>query len=308
MNPFDIAIWGGLLVYFLFKLVQSVRIIPPRVAAIVERLGKYNKTLLSGFHVLIPFVDKVTFVQELKEEAISVPPQDCFTHDNVKVEVDGVIYMIVTDPMLASYGVTDFRQASIQLAQTTIRSVMGTLELDRTFEEREMINQKIVSVLSEVGQTWGIRVLRYEIKNIVPPVSVKNAMERQMTAERERRAQIARSEGDMQANINNSEGLKAELINKSEGEKQKRINEAEGRASEIEALATATAHAIEAVAAAVIVPGGKEAMALRLTETYLDKLSGVARKDATVILPTDLTRLDEQLAAIGLRMGSKNET
>ncbi len=307
MNYFDIAIWGGLLVYFLIKLVQSVRIIPPRVAAIVERLGKYNKTLLSGFHVLIPFVDKVTFIQELKEEAISVPPQDCFTHDNVKVEVDGVIYMIVTDPMLASYGVTDFRQASIQLAQTTIRSVMGTLELDRTFEEREMINQKIVGVLSEVGQTWGIRVLRYEIKNIVPPVSVKNAMERQMTAERERRAQIARSEGDMQANINNSEGLKAELINKSEGEKQKRINEAEGRASEIEALAAATAHAIDAVAAAVTVPGGKEAMALRLTETYLDKLSGVARKDATVILPTDLTRLDEQLAAIGLRMGSKTE-
>ena len=251
----------------------------PRVAAIVERLGKYQKTLLSGFHVLLPFVDKVTFIQDLKEEAIPVPPQDCFTHDNVKVEVDGVIYMMVTDPMLASYGVTDFRQATIQLAQTTIRSVMGTLDLDRTFEEREMINQKIVSVLSEVGQTWGIRVLRYEIKNIVPPVSVKNAMERQMTAERERRAQIARSEG----------------------EKQRRINEAEGRASEIEALANATAQAIEAVAAAVREPGGNQAMALRLTESYLNKLSGIARKDATVIIPSDLTRLDEQLAALGLK-------
>lgn len=301
MNYVAYAIWAGLLIYFLVKLVASVRIVPPRVALIVERLGKYNKTLLSGFHVLIPFFDKVTFVQDLKEEAIAVPPQDCFTHDNVKVEVDGVIYMMVTDPVLASYGVTDFRQASIQLAQTTIRSVMGTLELDRTFEEREVINQKIVSVLSEVGQTWGIRVLRYEIKNIVPPVSVKNAMERQMTAERERRAVIARSEGEMQANINNSEGLKAELINKSEGEKQRRINEAEGRASEIAALANATAEAIEKIAAAVQEPGGNQAMALRLTETYLGKLNGIARKDATVILPADLTRLDEQLAALGLK-------
>lgn len=303
MNPFDVAVWGGLFLYFLYKLVRSVRIIPPRVAAIVERLGKYHSTLLSGFHVLIPFIDKVTFIQDLKEEAITVPPQDCFTHDNVKVEVDGVIYMMVTDPVLASYGVTDYRQASIQLAQTTIRSVMGTLDLDRTFEEREVINQKIVSVLAEVGQTWGIQVLRYEIKNIVPPVSVKNAMERQMTAERERRAQIARSEGDMQANINNSEGLKTEMINKSEGEKQRRINEAEGRAREIEALAEATAHAIEAVAEAVREPGGNQAMALRLTEAYLGKLSGIARKDATVILPADLTRLDEQLAALGLRTG-----
>ena len=301
MNYVNIAVWGGLLLYFLIKLVASVRIIPPRVAAIVERLGKYNKTLLSGFHVLLPFIDKVTFIQDLKEEASPVPPQDCFTHDNVKVEVDGVIYMMVTDPVLASYGVTDFRLASIQLAQTTIRSVMGTLELDRTFEEREVINQKIVSVLSEVGQTWGIRVLRYEIKNIVPPVSVKNAMERQMTAERERRAVIARSEGDMQAKINSSEGLKAELINKSEGEMQRRINEAEGRAREIEALATATAQAIETVAAAVRTPGGDQAMSLRLTEAYLGKLSGVARKDATVILPADLTRLDEQLASIGLK-------
>jgi regulator of protease activity HflC (stomatin/prohibitin superfamily) len=307
MNPFDVVVWGGLFLYFLYKLVRSVRIIPPRVAAIVERLGKYHRTLLSGFHVLIPFIDKVTFIQDLKEEAIMVPPQDCFTRDNVKVEVDGVIYMMVTDPVLASYGVTDYRQASIQLAQTTIRSVMGTLDLDRTFEEREMINQKIVGVLAEVGQTWGIQVLRYEIKNIVPPVSVKNAMERQMTAERERRAQIARSEGDMMANINNSEGLKTEMINKSEGEKQRRINEAEGRAREIEALAEATAHAIEAVAEAVREPGGNQAMALRLTEAYLGKLSGIARKDATVILPADLTRLDEQLAALGLRTG-KNES
>jgi regulator of protease activity HflC (stomatin/prohibitin superfamily) len=304
MNPFDGVVWGGLFLYFLYKLVRSVRIIPPRVAAIVERLGKYHRTLLSGFHVLIPFIDKVTFIQDLKEEAIMVPPQDCFTRDNVKVEVDGVIYMMVTDPVLASYGVTDYRQASIQLAQTTIRSVMGTLDLDRTFEEREMINQKIVGVLAEVGQTWGIQVLRYEIKNIVPPVSVKNAMERQMTAERERRAQIARSEGDMMANINNSEGLKTEMINKSEGEKQRRINEAEGRAREIEALAEATAHAIEAVAEAVREPGGNQAMALRLTEAYLGKLSGIARKDATVILPADLTRLDEQLAALGLRTGT----
>lgn len=301
MNFLDIAVWGGLFIYFLYKLVRSVRIIPPRVAAIVERLGKYHSTLLSGFHVLIPFIDKVTFIQDLKEEAIAVPPQDCFTHDNVRVEVDGVIYMMVTDPVLASYGVTDYRQASIQLAQTTIRSVMGTLDLDRTFEEREMINQKVVGVLAEVGQTWGIQVLRYEIKNIVPPVSVKNAMERQMTAERERRALIARSEGEMQANINNSEGLKTEMINKSEGEKQRRINEAEGRAREIEALAEATAHAIEAVAEAVREPGGSQAMALRLTEAYLGKLSGIARKDATVILPADLARLDEQLAALGLR-------
>ncbi|HRP69475.1 MAG TPA: stomatin-like protein [Turneriella sp.] len=302
MNVLNLIVWGGLLIFFLYKLVTSVRVISPRQAALVERLGKYQKTLLSGFHVLIPFIDKVTFIQDLKEEAIAVPPQDCFTHDNVKVEVDGVIYLEVIDPVMASYGVTDFRMASIQLAQTTIRSVMGTLELDRTFEEREVINQKIVSVLSEVGQTWGIRVHRYEIKNIVPPVSVKNAMERQMTAERERRAVIARSEGDMQANINTSEGLKTELVNKSEGEMQKRINEAEGRAKEIEALATATAQAIETVAAAAVLPGGKEAIALRLTEGYIGKLSGIARKDARVILPSDLTRIDEQLAALGLKI------
>ena len=302
MNYFDFAVWGILLLILVTKLVRSIRIVPTKQAYIVERLGKYSRTLGPGFHLLVPFFERVAYIRDLKEETINVPPQECFTTDNVQVEVDGVIYISVMDPVKASYGITDYRYAAIQLAQTTVRSVIGTLELDKTFEERDVINSKIVSVLNEVGMTWGILVHRYEVKNIVPPASVKNAMEQQMRAERERRALLAQSEGDKQSRVNNSEGLKSEAVNKSEGEMQKRINEAEGRAREIESIANATAEAIEKMAAVITEEGGAEAVQLRLTQQYLSQLSGLAKPKTTVLLPADLTKIDNLLQDVGLKV------
>lgn len=300
MNAFDLVVWGFLLLVLVLKLVRSIRIVPTKSAYIVERLGKYSRTLGPGFHLLVPFFEKVAYIRDLKEETITVPPQECFTTDNVKVEVDGVIYISVMDPVKASYGITDYRFGAIQLAQTTVRSIIGTLELDKTFEERDLINSKIVGVLSEVGSTWGILVHRYEVKNIVPPASVKNAMEQQMRAERERRALLAQSEGDKQSRINNSEGYKTEAINKSEGEMQKRINEAEGRAREIESIANATAEAIEKMAGVIMQEGGAEAVQLRLTQQYLQRLQGLAKPKTAVLLPADLTKLDTLLQDAGL--------
>jgi len=299
----NFAIWGLIFVIVMYKFARSIRLVPTRSAYLVERLGKYRATLGPGIHLLLPFFDQVTFIQDLKEESISVDPQECFTSDNVKVEVDGVIYLSVTDPVNASYGVTDYRFAATQLAQTTTRSVIGTLDLDRTFEERELISAKVVEVLSEVGQGWGIRVHRYEIKNIVPPNSVREAMERQVTAERERRAIVAKSEGDKQSRINRSEGHKTELVNISEGEMQRRINEAEGKAREIEAISEATAESIELLAAAINAKGGKEAVRLQLTQKYLSQLSHLADQETSVLLPADLTQLDDLLSAVGLSSG-----
>jgi regulator of protease activity HflC (stomatin/prohibitin superfamily) len=302
MNYFDFAVWGILSLILISKLVRSIRIVPTKAAFIVERLGRYSRTLGPGFHLLVPFLERVAFVQDLKEETINVPPQECFTTDNVKVEVDGVIYISVVDPVKASYGITDYRFASIQLAQTAMRSIIGTLELDKTFEERDVINSRILSVLNEVGMNWGMNVHRYEVKNIVPPASVKNAMEQQMRAERDRRALLAQSEGDKQSRINNSEGLKSEAVNKSEGEMQKRINEAEGRAGEIESIANATAEAIEKLAAVITQEGGAEAVQLRLTQQYLQQIGGLAKTRTPVLLATDLTNLDELLENAGLKI------
>ncbi len=300
MIYFNGLVWGIILLVLVSKILRSIRIVPTQAAYVVERLGRYSKTLGPGFHLLVPFVDRVAYIQDLKEETINVPPQICFTTDNVHVEVDGVIYISVLDPVKASYGVTDYRQAAIQLAQTTVRSVIGTLELDKTFEERDIINSKIVGVLNEVGPHWGINVHRYEVKNIVPPTTVKNAMERQMTAERDRRALIARAEGDKQSRINSSVGYQMEVINKSMGEMQKRINEAQGRAKEIESIAGATAEAIEKIAAAILEPGGEEAVQLRLSQQYLNQLGALARPGTSVLIPADLTRLDVLLDSLGL--------
>jgi regulator of protease activity HflC (stomatin/prohibitin superfamily) len=302
MNYFDFLVWGILLLVLVSKLVRSIRIVPTKAASIVERLGKYSRTLGPGFHLLVPFLERVAFIQDLKEETINVPPQECFTTDNVKVEVDGVIYISVVDPVKASYGITDYRYASIQLAQTAMRSIIGTLELDKTFEERDLINSKIVAVLNEVGATWGMNVHRYEVKNIVPPASVKNAMEQQMRAERDRRALLAQSEGDKQSRINNSEGLMSEAVNKSEGEMQKRINEAEGKAREIESIASATAEAIEKMAAVITEEGGAEAVQLRLAQQYLHQLGGLGTAKTSVLLSADLTKLDQLLEDTGLRL------
>ncbi|HEO64569.1 MAG TPA: paraslipin [Spirochaetes bacterium] len=292
-----------LVVIFVFKLIKAIRIVPTKSAYIVERLGKYHKTLGAGFHPLIPFIDKVAFIKDLKEETMAVPPQECFTKDNVRVEVDGVIYISVINPVNASYGITDYRFAATQLAQTTTRSVIGTIDLDRTFEERDLISSKVLEVLSEVDESWGIQVHRYEVKNIVPPSSVKNAMEQQMTAERDRRALIAKAEGDRQSRVNRSEGLKAELINRSEGEMQKRVNEAEGRAREIMTISDATAQSIEKLAEAIALGGGDEAVNLRLSQSYISQLGKLAESHVNVLLPADLTRLEDLLASVGLNLG-----
>ena len=291
----------GLVIYFIYRLVRSIRLVPTKTAEIVERLGKYSTTLEPGFHPLIPFIDKVAFIQDLKEETLPVPPQECFTKDNVRVEVDGVIYISVVNPVNASYGITQYHFAISQLAQTTTRSIIGTLELDRTFEERDLISSKVLEVMLEIEEAWGVKVHRYEVKNIVPPISVKRAMEQQMTAERDRRALISKSEGDKQSRINRSEGLKAEMVNKSEGEKMKQINEAEGKASEIEAIAKATAESIAKLAAAISTDGGKEAVSLRLSQDYLTQLNNLATTDTKVLLPADLTKLDELLSSLGLK-------
>lgn len=303
MSPqaiFNVAVWVALFAVTAVKFVRSVRLVPNRREYIVERLGRYHRTLGPGFHVLVPFLDRVAYMQDLREESMEVPPQECFTKDNVKVEVDGVIYISVVDSKNASYGVTNYRRAAISLAQTTTRSVIGTLELDRTFEERDAINHRVISVLSEVSPYWGITVHRYEVKNIVTPSTVRIAMERQMGAERERRALLARSEGEKQSCINASEGYRAEVINRSEGAKQSRINQAEGRAQEILSIAQATADSIRALAGALSQPGGLEAMRLQQGQAYLGSLGKLGKSGQKVILPIDLTRLDDVLDAIRL--------
>lgn len=291
---------GILCVYVLFKFIQSIQLVPTQRAYIVERLGKYQKTLGPGFHALMPFIDSVKYRQDLREETIEVEPQECFTKDNVKVEVDGVIYLAVIDPVNASYGVTNYRFAAVQLAQTTTRSIIGTMDLDDTFEDRAIINKEVVEVLSEMEKAWGIRVLRYEIKNIVTPRTIQKAMERQMTAERDRRATIARSEGVMESSINDAEGQKREIINVSEGEMQRRINEAEGISQEIEALAEATAVSIEKIAEALSSDKGKEAMQMRLAEKYIQQLSKLADNKNDIIIPTDVSNYDAIMSGLSL--------
>lgn len=288
-------------IYVMYQFIRSLRMVPNQFAFIVERLGNYHKTLGPGFHALIPIVDKVVYKQDLREETIEVEPQECFTRDNVKVEVDGVIYLSVVDPVNASYGVTDYRYAAVQLAQTTTRSVLGNMDLDQTFEERASMSREVVDVLSEVEQVWGIKVHRYEIKNIVTPRTVQKAMERQMTAERDRRAIIAKSEGVKGSKVNDAEGMRAQIINISEAEMQRRINEAEGYAEEILSIAEATAKSIEEVAAALSQPKGKDAMKLQLSEKYIEVLSGLGRDENQVILPKDISNYETLMDGLSLK-------
>jgi regulator of protease activity HflC (stomatin/prohibitin superfamily) len=264
-------------------------VVPQRKAYIVERLGKYKATFIAGFQFVIPFIDKISYKHTLKEQAIDVASQICITKDNIAVEVDGILYLQVMDPKKASYGIDHYRFASIQIAQTTMRSVIGRLELDRTFEERELINTDIVNAVDKASDPWGVKVTRYEVKNITPPQSIKDAMEKQMRAEREKRATIAESEGEKQAKINIAEGQKQQLIKESEGEKQKRINEASGRASEIEQVATATAKGLREIAKAIGDENGMDAVNLRIAEQYLTEFGKLAQENNTMILPTNLT-------------------
>ncbi|SMF43716.1 SPFH domain-containing protein [Pseudobacteriovorax antillogorgiicola] len=304
LDIINLVFWGVLFLVLALKLVSSIKLVPTRSAFIVERLGRYNRTLGPGFHALIPFLDKVPFKVDLKEEAIEVPPQECFSKDEVHVTVDGVIYLSVMDPAKASYGVTDYRYAAVQLAQTTTRAVIGTLDLDRTFEERDTISARVVQVLEQAGESWGIRVHRYEIKNLRPPESVRVSMEKQVTAERDRRAILAKSEGDKQAKINRSEGRKKEMINLSEGTKQQLINEAEGRAAEILALAMATADSIKKIGDVVAEPGGSEALKLQLAERYVEHMQGLAKDKTRIIIPADLTKADSWLSNMGVDIRS----
>ncbi len=287
---------GGLAFLAIIILAKTIRIVPQRISFIIERLGKYTSSLGAGFHILVPFIDKVAYKHSLKEQAIDVPPQTCITQDNISVEVDGILYLQVMDPKKASYGIDNYRFASIQLAQTTMRSVIGKLELDRTFEERDSINSEIVDAVDRASDPWGVKVSRYEVKNITPPQSIKDAMEKQMRAEREKRAMIAESEGEKQAKINVAEGEKQELIAKSEGEKQKRINEAEGRAAEIEKVAYATAEGIRLIADATKSPGGMEAVNLRVAEQYIKEFGNLAKAGNTLIVPSNLTDLSGTVA------------
>lgn len=297
MDPgVTLIILAAVIVVAIVVLYKTVRIVPQRTASIVERLGKYQGTLEAGFHILFPFLDKVPYKHTLKEQAIDVPSQICITRDNISVEVDGILYMQVSDPKKASYGIGDYRFASTQLAQTTMRSVIGKLELDRTFEERDTINSTIVDAVDKASDPWGVKVTRYEIKNIVPPQSIKDAMEKQMRAEREKRALIAESEGDRQAKINRAEGDRQELIARSEGEKQRRINEAEGRAAEIEKVATATAAGIREIATAINDEGGINAVNLRVAEQYIAEFGNLAKTGNSLIIPSDLSDMAGMIA------------
>ncbi|MBA04111.1 MAG: paraslipin [Gammaproteobacteria bacterium] len=290
--PIVIAV---IVVYVLF---QVARVVPQRENFVVERLGKYNKTLSAGFHLLVPFIDRVAYKHTLKEQAVDVPSQSCITRDNIAVEIDGILYIQVVDAQLASYGIENYFFATAQLAQTTLRSEVGKIELDRTFEERDLINAQVVSAVDMASDPWGVKVLRYEIKDINPPPSVRDALEKQMRAERERRAVVAESEGDRQAKINVSEGEKQELINLSEAQKLKQINEAEGKAQEIELLANATAEGIRTIAQAINEDGGLDAVNLRVAEQYIAEFGKLANENNTMILPSNVSDLASMVGTI----------
>lgn len=297
----------GLMLYVIMTIVKCVRIVPQRTVIIVERLGKYHATLEPGFHLLIPFIDKAAYTHSLKEMVIDVPPQACITKDNITVEVDGILYMQIQDPIRASYGINDYGFASMQLAQTTMRSEIGKINLDQTFEEREKINSEIVAAVDKASEPWGLKVTRHEIKNIVPPASIKDAMEKQMRAEREKRALIAESEGDKQAKINRAEGDKQEAIARSEGEKMKRINEAEGRGQEIERVAMATATGIREIANAINDKGGIDAVNLRIAESYISEFGKLAKQNNTMIIPSNLSDVAGVVASVGKVFSEMNK-
>ncbi|MCB1683795.1 MAG: stomatin-like protein [Pseudomonadales bacterium] len=278
----------GVAVVVLVALAKTARVVPQREQFVIERLGKFSRTLDAGFHILIPFVDRVAYKHTLKEQAFDVASQTCITKDNIAVAVDGVIYLQVVDARSASYGIENYLFATSQLAQTTLRSEIGKIELDRSFEERETINAQVVNAVDRAAEPWGVKILRYEIKDIMPPESVRDALEKQMRAERERRAVVAQSEGERQARINVSEGEKQETINLSEAEKLRQINEAEGRAQEIRLIAEATAHGLREVASAISEPGGRDAVSLRVAEQWVTEFGRLAKTNNTMIVPAQL--------------------
>jgi regulator of protease activity HflC (stomatin/prohibitin superfamily) len=269
-------------------LFKTAIVVPQQSAFIVERLGKYSKTLHAGFHILVPGIERIAYKHSLKEAALDIAEQICITKDNVQVGIDGVLYLQVLDPARASYGISDYHFAISQLAQTTLRSEIGKIDLDRTFEERATINANVVTELDKASEPWGVKVLRYEIRNINPPADVLQAMEKQMRAEREKRAVILTSEGDRDAKINQAEGEKQRVIKESEANRQQQINEAAGEAEAILAVATATAEGLRRVAEAVAAPGGREAMQLRVAEDYVRQFGNLARTNNTLVVPANV--------------------
>ena len=281
-----------LLVIAVIFITRSVKVVPQQNAWVIERLGKYHATLAPGLNFLVPFIDRVAYRHSLKEIPLDVPSQICITRDNTQLQVDGILYYQVTDPMRASYGSSNYVMAISQLAQTTLRSVIGRLELDKTFEERDMINAKVVEAIDEAALNWGVKVLRYEIKDLTPPAEILRAMQAQITAEREKRAVIATSEGKRQEQINLADGEKQAAIAKSEGEKQAAINKAQGEAAAITEVATATAVALARIGTAIRQPGGEQAVQLKVAERAVDAYSQLAAQArTTLVVPSNMTEV-----------------
>ena len=293
----------GLILLVVIAVIKTAKIVPQRKAFVVERLGKYSRTLGAGFHFLIPFIDKISYKHSLKETAVDVPSQMCITKDNIAIEIDGLLYMQVLDAKKASYGIENYLFASSQLAQTTLRSEIGKLELDKTFEERDAINSNIIEALDKASEPWGLKITRYEIANITPPRSVQDALEKQMRAERERRAQIAHSEGEREAAINVAEGQKQQVIKESEAEKLRQINEAQGKAQEITLLAEATAAGLRCISESLIAPGGEEAMNLKIAEQYVKEFGKIAKESNTMIIPSNLSDIGGTVAGLSKILG-----
>ncbi len=278
-------------------IVQALKVVPQQHAWVVERLGRFHGVLQPGLNVVVPFIDRVAYKHILKEVPLDVPSQICITRDNTQLQVDGILYFQVTDPQRASYGTSDYVLAITQLAQTTLRSVIGKMELDKTFEERDDINRAVVAALDDAASSWGVKVLRYEIKDLTPPKEILHAMQAQITAEREKRAVIATSEGKQQEQINLATGARQAAIAKSEGEKQAAINRAQGEAEAIKAVADANAQAIRKVAEAIEAPGGMNAVNLKVAEKYVEAFAGVAKEGNTLILPGNLAEMGSLVAA-----------
>ena len=285
-----------LAVLIIFILFKTARVVPQRQEYIVDRLGKYNKTLVAGFHILVPFLDVIRYKRTLKEEVFEVSKQNCITKDNVALGIDGVLYLQVMDSKLSCYGIDEYRIAAQNLAQTSLRSVIGKMDLDKTFEERETLNQAVVAAVDEAAQNWGIKVLRYEVKDIEVSPDIMNAMEKQMTAERDKRAAIAQSEGERQSKINLAQGEKEQSILTSEGQKQELINNAEGLAAEIKLKAEATAEAITKVAEALNQKGGEQAANLEVAKQYVKEFGNLAKENNTLIIPSDVNNVSSVVA------------
>jgi regulator of protease activity HflC (stomatin/prohibitin superfamily) len=287
VGPFAIGV--AILAFVIAFVIEGVRVVPQQHAWVVERLGRFHEILEPGLNIIIPFFDRVAYKHSLKEVPFDVPEQVCITKDNTQLAVDGIVYYQVTDPQRASYGTSDYLLAITQLAQTTLRAEIGKMELDRSLESREEINRQIVSVLDEAGRSWGVKVLRYEVKNLTPPELILRAMQQQITAEREKRALIAKSEGERQQEINIAEGLKQAAVLKSEGEKTAAINKAQGEATALRVVAEATAAAVRAVAEAIGAPGGQTAANLKVAEAYIEAFGNLAKAGNTLIVPSNLS-------------------